>query len=67
MIIYHGSDVIVERSILLKPRRTLDFGAGFYTTTNKGQAENFAHKVMLRNGSQTKSVSMYEIDVEKMK
>ncbi len=38
MIIYHGSNVVVERPVLLTPKRTLDFGAGFYTTTNKNQA-----------------------------
>ena len=65
MVVYHGSDVIVEKPILLKPKRTLDFGAGFYTTTNKKQAVSFANKVMLRNDSKTKAVSMYEFDIEK--
>ena len=40
-------------------------GAGFYTTTSKIQAVSFANKVMLRNDSQTKAVSIYEIDIEK--
>ena len=44
----------------------MDFGAGFYTTTNKKQAVSFAHKVMLRNDSRNKAVSMYEIDFGKM-
>jgi hypothetical protein len=66
MIVYHGSDVVVEKPILLSPKRTLDFGAGFYTTTNKKQAMSFAHKVMLRNDSQTKAVSMYEVDFDKI-
>lgn len=66
MIVYHGSDVIVEKPVLLTPKRTLDFGSGFYTTTNKEQAISFSRKVMLRNGGQTKAVSMYEIDFENM-
>lgn len=66
MIVYHGSDVVVKRPILLKPKRTLDFGPGFYTTTNKEQAISFARKVMIRNDSQTEAVSMYEIDFEEM-
>ena len=65
MIIYHGSDVVVERPILLTPKRTLDFGPGFYTTTNKEQAISFARKVMIRNDSQIKAVSMYDIDFER--
>jgi hypothetical protein len=36
MILYHGSNVIVEKPALL-PRqvRSLDFGPGFYTTINR--------------------------------
>lgn len=67
MIVYHGSDVVVEKPLLLKPKRTLDFGAGFYTTTNKKQAVSFAHKVMMRNDSKTKAVSMYEVDFDLIK
>lgn len=66
MIVYHGSNVVVERPVLLTPKRTLDFGTGYYTTTNKNQAISFAHKVMLRNDSRTKAVSMYEIDFVNM-
>ena len=66
MIVYHGSDVIVEKPMIIASKRTLDFGSGFYTTTNKEQAKSFSSKVMLRNGSKTKVVSMYEIDFEKM-
>ena len=66
MIVYHGSNVIVENPKLIKSTRKLDFGPGFYTTTNKNQAINFAHKVMLRNGSNTEYVSMYEIDLNKI-
>lgn len=67
MIVYHGSDVSVEKPILLAQKRTLDFGPGFYTTTNKNQAVSFAHKVMLRNESKTKAVSMYDIDFDNIK
>ena len=67
MIVYHGSDVVVERPVLLTPKRTLDFGAGFYTITSKNQAISFSQKVMNRNDSQTKEVSMYEINLGKMK
>lgn len=48
MILYHGSNVIVESPQLIKQNRHLDFGFGFYTTTNRGQAENFAQKVTER-------------------
>ena len=42
MVIYHGSNVIVEQPQLIQQNRFLDFGYGFYTTTNRSQAENFA-------------------------
>ena len=61
MILYHGSNVIVEKPRLIKQNRYLDFGYGFYTTTNKIQAESFARKVAARNGG-TPIVNVYEID-----
>jgi hypothetical protein len=60
MRLYHGSDVIVENPILLSQPRTLDFGAGFYTTTYYKQAEVFAQKVGNRRESEKCFVSIYE-------
>ena len=34
MILYHGSNVEVKEPILLKVQRELDFGKGFYTTSD---------------------------------
>ncbi len=61
MELYHGSDVIVEKPILLPQQRTLDFGFGFYTTTNKAQAEVFAQKVAERRESKIGFVSVFKI------
>ena len=60
MKLYHGSNVIVEKPILLQGGRTLDFGAGFYTTMNREQADNFALKVMERRGFDKCYVSIYD-------
>ena len=38
MKLYHGSHILVEKPILIKGNRTLDFGQGFYTTTSREQA-----------------------------
>ena len=38
MIVYHGSNMIVDQPRLVHQNRTLDFGYGFYTTTNQNQA-----------------------------
>ena len=60
MILYHGSNMIVENPRLIEQNRFLDFGYGFYTTTNKAQAENFARKVVARKGGKP-IVNVYEI------
>lgn len=61
MILYHGSNMVVKKPILIEQNRYLDFGNGFYTTTNKQQAESFAKKVMLRKGGSA-IVNIYEIE-----
>ena len=72
MTLYHGSDQIIKIPELRPSIRTLDFGPGFYTTTNKEQAVNFAVKVFDRstregNIPKGKFISIYEVDYEKMK
>ncbi len=62
MILYHGSNVVVSKPKLIVQNRFLDFGFGFYTTTNEGQAMNFADKVTKRRKSGQSTVSVYEID-----
>ena len=65
MIVYHGSNVIVSEPKLIQQNRFLDFGFGFYTTTNKMQAIGFADKVTKRRKEGSKVVSIYELDEEK--
>jgi len=62
MRLYHGSNVIVDSPKILTPNRNLDFGAGFYTTTNYDQAQNFAEKVTFRRKSGISTVNIYEFD-----
>ena len=40
MILYHGSNVIVDQPKLIRQNRYLDFGFGFYPTTNREQSVN---------------------------
>ena len=61
MILYHGSNMVVNEPKLIEQNRFLDFGYGFYTTTNQAQAENFARKVVVRRGGKA-VVNVYEID-----
>ena len=61
MILYHGSNMAVEQPRLIEQNRFLDFGYGFYTTTNRAQAESFAKKVVARRGG-IPTVNIYELD-----
>ncbi|MBP5311631.1 MAG: DUF3990 domain-containing protein [Clostridia bacterium] len=65
MILYHGSNMIVDKPKLVPQNRNLDFGFGFYTTTNKAQAIGFAEKVFRRRSEGRMTVSVYEIDEQK--
>ena len=62
MILYHGSNIIVSRPKLIHQNRFLDFGFGFYTTTNKEQAISFSEKVVHRKNEGERQVSIYAID-----
>ena len=62
MILYHGSNVTVEHPKLIKQNRYLDFGFGFYTTTNRNQAVNFAQKVTSRRKKGRATLNIYLIN-----
>ena len=64
MTLYHGSNVEVKEPKILKPSRGLDFGAGFYTTTNRDQAIAFALRVTRNRGNGVATVTEYEIDTD---
>ncbi len=66
MILYHGSNVVVETPKIIKTETGRDFGHGFYTTDIKEQAVRWAiRKATLssRGGKPyTPCVSIYEFD-----
>lgn len=62
MKLYHGSTVIVEQPRILTDLRALDFGSGFYLTSNEEQARRWS-KVVARRRRTTKSfLNIYELD-----
>lgn len=63
MLVYHGSNVAVEKPEIRKPNRNLDFGMGFYTTMNAEQAHSFSRIVCNRRGGNS-VVSTYNFDHE---
>ena len=42
MKLYHGSNIAVKNPSILASDRKLDFGSGFYLTSNFEQAERWA-------------------------
>lgn len=62
MILYHGSNVIVDQPKLIRQNRYLDFGFGFYTITNREQAVNFAQKVTDRRKMGEATLNIYSVN-----
>ncbi len=64
MVLYHGSSMIVDEPKIFEGNRPLDFGEGFYLTTNKEQAKQWARRVALRNNSEICYISLFDFDYE---
>ena len=63
MRLYHGSIEIVEFPEIRKPNRTLDYGSGFYATTDYDQAEQWARRRLRKSNSEA-FVNIYEVDID---
>ena len=48
MIVYHGSTLVVKKPSVSYSKRYLDFGRGFYVTSDRKQAENWAKRKAVR-------------------
>jgi len=64
VIIYHGSTIPVVIPEIRESERMLDFGKGFYTTSNKEQAERWSQRVAAKRSTKQKIISEYEFDFE---
>ena len=67
MILYHGSNVEVKEPMLLKVQRELDFGKGFYTTSDMEQAARWAERTAKRRGESNAFVTVYEVNEDELK
>lgn len=67
MTLYHGSNTQVQSPHLLKTQRTLDFGKGFYTTSDFEQARKWAERTAKIRESGEACVSCYELAEGKVK
>jgi hypothetical protein len=66
MELYHGSNIEVRQPTILPALRMLDFGAGFYLTSNYQQAEQWAKVVARRRATTQAIVNCYMLDMEKL-
>jgi len=62
MILFHGSNTEVSCIDLSKCSKYKDFGQGFYLTSIKSQACQWAKKVAKRFKNGTPTLSIYELD-----
>ena len=66
MLLYHGSNVLVENPKIIISAKGLDFGAGFYLTSSYEQAERWARLKTYRLKKGKAVVSVFEIEKDKL-
>lgn len=62
MILYHGSNLEVKEPKIIKSKRLLDFGTGFYLTTDYEQAKKWALRTASRREEGTPSITVFSFD-----
>lgn len=62
MILYHGSNIEVKNPQIIKSRRLLDFGIGFYLTSDYEQAKKWAVRTTGRRAEGSPTISIYNVD-----
>ena len=62
MLLYHGSNVEVSNPQILTSDRRLDFGKGFYLTSNFDQAKRWAELTVKRRETGKATVSVFDFD-----
>jgi len=61
MLLYHGTGTRFEIPKIIAPNRALDFGMGFYTTSSKKQASDWANVVVKRAKTGKALLNVYEL------
>ena len=67
MILYHGSNVEVKEPKLIPSKRLLDFGAGFYLTSDFEQAKKWALRTTYNRELGVPTVSVFEVDENELR
>ena len=61
MLLYHGSNMPMQEPRLISPLRPMDFGAGFYLTSDLEQAQRWSLRTTQRRKTGTPTTSVYEV------
>ena len=61
MVLFHGSNIVVREPKILKSQRFLDFGAGFYMTSDFEQARKWAVRTAARREEGVATISVFEL------
>ncbi|MCF0215264.1 MAG: DUF3990 domain-containing protein [Fibrobacteraceae bacterium] len=62
MILFHGSDKVIEKPIVNLGRNKVDFGQGFYLTNLQDQAAKWAKIIAFKNSADKAFVSVFDFD-----
>lgn len=62
MILYHGSNVEVKAPPIIRSKRLLDFGTGFYLTSDYEQAKKWAVRTTARREEGNPTISVFSFD-----
>ena len=62
MLLFHGSNMKVDKPKLMPNLQALDFGAGFYLTSSKEQAKKWARTVAKRRNMGQEIVNVYSFN-----
>lgn len=62
MILYHGSNLVIKEPKLISSKRLLDFGMGFYLTSDLEQAKRWAVRTAKNRSEGQATVSVFEVD-----
>ena len=66
MLLYHGSNVEIRIARLIPSKRFLDFGAGFYLTSDYEQAKKWAVRTSNRRGEGSPTVTVFQVDEKQL-
>lgn len=66
MILYHGSNVTVKEPKIIKSKRLLDFGTGFYLTSDFEQAKKWAMRTTKRREVGVPTISVFDFEENKL-